>query len=91
MGTESEVVSRSVRSLIIRLAAAFFVALKETSINFPKNLIWPSVMELVVPLDNGKPFGTILDPSKRKEIQFDGLKVKSKSAALRLIVCRTDL
>ena len=38
MGSESEAVSRSVRSLIIRLAAAFFVARKETSINFPSIL-----------------------------------------------------
>ena len=91
MGSESDAESRSVRWLIIRLPAAFLVALKETSINFPKNLVCPSVMDLVVPLDNGKPIGATLKLSNRKEIHLDGLKVKSKSAAFRSIVCKTDL
>jgi len=70
MGSESDAASKSVRWLIICLPAVFFVTIKETSINFPKSLVWPSVMGLVVTLDNGKPFGVTPEPSKRKEIHL---------------------
>jgi len=71
----------------MHLLAAFFVALRETSIVYPKNFVYPSVIDLVIPLDRAKLCETILAPSKRKEtyMYFAGLNDKSKSAAFNLI------
>jgi len=49
------------------LLAAFFVALEETSIIFPKNFACPSVTDAL------RPSEITLAPSKRKEIHFAGL------------------
>jgi len=71
MGSESVAISRSVRQFNKCLLAVFYIALKETSISFPKNLVGLSVMS-VVPLDNGNPFGTTFNPLYKKEIHLDG-------------------
>jgi len=68
-----------------------FVALRETSIIFPKNFVCHFVMDLIVPLDRGKSCVPTLAPSNRKETHLEGLKNKSKSAAFTSIRCKTDL
>ena len=40
----------------VRLLAAFFVPLSETSISLPKNFVPPSVIGRVMPFDKGIPF-----------------------------------
>jgi len=45
------------------------------SSSFPKTLVCPSVIGLVVPLDIGNPFGTTFNTSYIKAICLDGLKV----------------
>ena len=57
--------------------AAFFEALNQGDINYlSQNFV---VMDLVIPLDRGRPCGITLVPSKRKETYCRRLKDKSKS------------
>jgi len=79
----SVAVSKSVNRVIIFLFAAFLVALKDMSIVFPKNLVCPAVIDRVGPLDKGIPCGKILEPSNKNDTHLEGLKHKSRSAALR--------
>ena len=62
----SVAVSKSINWVIIFLFAAFLVALKDMSMIFPKNLVFPAVIDHVDPLDRGIPCGKILEPSNKK-------------------------
>lgn len=77
--------SREVSRVIICLPAALLLALEDTLINFPKNLVCPPTIDIVTPLNS-------VEWSERAyETYLIGLKNRSKSAAFSSTVCNTEV